>query len=102
MTSDETAVIPIDAVPAKAGSHRFRLAEMQNPRVHIVAALFILLLAQSFVATPARADLKICNRMSYVVEAAIGLDDKNTTATRGWFRNRSGDLPGRGARDNYC
>jgi len=24
--------------------------------------------------------------MSYVVEAAIGLDDKNTTATRGWFR----------------
>ena len=34
----------------------------------------------------ARADLKICNRMSYVVEAAIGIDDKNATATRGWFR----------------
>ena len=39
-----------------------------------------------FVASPARADLKICNRMSYVVEAAIGIDDKNATATRGWFR----------------
>lgn len=35
---------------------------------------------------PARADLKLCNRMSYVVEAAIGIDDKGATATRGWFR----------------
>jgi uncharacterized membrane protein len=42
----------------------------------------------SFVASaaPAFADLKICNRMSYVVEAAIGIDDKSATATRGWFR----------------
>jgi uncharacterized membrane protein len=37
-------------------------------------------------ANPARADLKICNRMSYVVEVAIGIDDKAATATRGWFR----------------
>jgi uncharacterized membrane protein len=37
-------------------------------------------------ATPARADLKLCNRMSYVVEAAIGVDEKAATATRGWFR----------------
>ena len=35
---------------------------------------------------PALADLKLCNRMSYVVEAAIGIDDKSATATRGWFR----------------
>jgi uncharacterized membrane protein len=35
---------------------------------------------------PAFADLKLCNRMSYVVEAAIGIDDKSATATRGWFR----------------
>lgn len=34
----------------------------------------------------ARADLKLCNRMSYVIEAAIGIDDKGATATRGWFR----------------
>jgi len=34
----------------------------------------------------ARADLKICNRMSYIVDAAIGIDDKGATATRGWFR----------------
>jgi uncharacterized membrane protein len=37
-------------------------------------------------ARPAFADLKICNRMSYVVEAAIGIDEKAATATRGWFR----------------
>jgi uncharacterized membrane protein len=35
---------------------------------------------------PALAGLKLCNRMSYVVEAAIGIDDKSATATRGWFR----------------
>jgi uncharacterized membrane protein len=35
---------------------------------------------------PASADLKLCNRMSYVIEAAIGIDDKAATATRGWFR----------------
>jgi uncharacterized membrane protein len=37
-------------------------------------------------SAPALADLKLCNRMSYVVEAAIGIDDKAATATRGWFR----------------
>ncbi len=37
-------------------------------------------------ASPARADLKLCNRLSYVVETAIGIDDKGATATRGWFR----------------
>jgi uncharacterized membrane protein len=43
----------------------------------------VVLLANSL---PAYADLKLCNRMSYVVEAAIGIDDKAATATRGWFR----------------
>ncbi len=44
--------------------------------------------AVSFLASsaPAHADLKLCNRMSYVVEVAIGIDDKSATATRGWFR----------------
>jgi len=35
---------------------------------------------------PAHADLKLCNRMSYIVEVAIGIDEKSATATRGWFR----------------
>jgi uncharacterized membrane protein len=46
------------------------------------AAVVSLLLS----SLPALADLKLCNRMSYVVEAAIGIDDKAATATRGWFR----------------
>src|SRR2546430_14027769 len=37
-------------------------------------------------SAPALADLKLCNRMSYVVEVAIGIDDKAANATRGWFR----------------
>jgi len=36
--------------------------------------------------TPAQASLRLCNRMSYVVDAAIAIDDKVATATRGWFR----------------
>jgi Protein of unknown function (DUF1036) len=37
-------------------------------------------------SSEAHADLKLCNRMSYVIEAAIGIDDKSATATRGWLR----------------
>jgi uncharacterized membrane protein len=48
--------------------------------------MHVSLLALLAAAAPARADLKLCNRMSYVVEAAIGIDDKSATATRGWFR----------------
>ena len=42
--------------------------------------------ALSALASPAHADLQICNRMSYVVETAIGIEDKGAAATRGWFR----------------
>jgi uncharacterized membrane protein len=37
-------------------------------------------------AGPAQADLLLCSRMSYVVEAAIGIAAKGSEATRGWFR----------------
>ncbi|MBX9711664.1 MAG: DUF1036 domain-containing protein [Xanthobacteraceae bacterium] len=52
----------------------------------MIRALVFSLLFVPFISTAARADLKLCNRMSYVVEAAIGIDDKGGTATRGWFR----------------
>ena len=48
--------------------------------------LFATVVALLASVAPAHADLKLCNRMSYVVEAAIGIDDKAATATRGWFR----------------
>jgi uncharacterized membrane protein len=35
---------------------------------------------------PAWADLQLCSRMSYVVEAAIAIEDRGAAATRGWFR----------------
>src|SRR5437763_4280732 len=54
-------------------THRINIA------LSSVAALIALTL-------PARADLQICSRMSYVVEAAIAIEDKGAAATRGWFR----------------
>lgn len=36
--------------------------------------------------TPAFADLKICNRMSYVAEAAIAVQERGNATSRGWFR----------------
>ena len=55
-------------------------------QMRAVLAGFIPALALLASAVPVRADLKLCNRMSYVIEAAIGIDDKSATATRGWFR----------------
>ena len=52
-------------------------------RAHV---LILATAALSALAAPARADLQICNRMSYVVETAIGIEDKGAAATRGWFR----------------
>jgi uncharacterized membrane protein len=37
-------------------------------------------------ATPAHAELTLCNRTSYRVEAAIGLEKRANVVTRGWFR----------------
>lgn len=48
-------------------------------RLILIAALLI-------AAAPARAELTLCNRTSYVLETAIGLEQRNTMATRGWFR----------------
>ena len=37
-------------------------------------------------AIPAQAELTLCNRTSYQMEAAIGLEKRANVATRGWFR----------------
>lgn len=36
-------------------------------------------------ALPARAELTLCNRTSYRMDAAIGLEKRATVTTRGWF-----------------
>ncbi len=38
------------------------------------------------VSAPAHAELLLCNRTSYVVETAIGLEKQASVMTRGWFR----------------
>ena len=56
-----------------------RFARLLTMRVGVFLGLL-------FLSSPASADLKLCNRMSYVIDVAIGIDDKSATATRGWFR----------------
>ena len=34
----------------------------------------------------AHADLQLCNKTSYVLDLALGLEEKGAAATRGWFR----------------
>jgi len=50
-----------------------------------------LLLAVAARATPAFADLKICNRTSYIVYAAVGYESGLQMLTRGWTRVVPGD-----------
>jgi uncharacterized membrane protein len=41
-------------------------------------------------AAPAHAELTLCNRTSYLMDVAIGLEKGATVATRGWFRIEPG------------
>jgi uncharacterized membrane protein len=62
--------------------------EGDNCRNAVPALIALSVAVISFLTSsaPAHADLKICNRMSYVVDAAVGIDEKGVIATRGWFR----------------
>src|SRR5262249_26050117 len=39
---------------------------------------------------PASADLRLCNRTSYILDLALGLEHKGSAASRGWFRIEPG------------
>jgi uncharacterized membrane protein len=56
----------------------------------LLSALFLALLAGLCLTTPARADLQFCNKTSYVLDLALGLEEKGAAATRGWFRVEPG------------
>jgi uncharacterized membrane protein len=49
-------------------------------------AVLLALPALVSLTAPARADLQFCNKTSYVLDLALGLEDKDAAATRGWFR----------------
>ena len=73
----------ISPVSGFARGFRARMRRYGRRTIIALPAAAISLFVSSL---PAFADLKLCNRMSYVVEAAIGIDEKSATATRGWFR----------------
>ena len=50
------------------------------------SALIAATAALAALAGAARADFQICNRMSYVVETAVGLQEAGALVTRGWYR----------------
>jgi uncharacterized membrane protein len=54
------------------------------PRTTMMAA--IVAAAMMSLGTGAQADLILCNRTSYVMRSAVGLELKGTVTTRGWFR----------------
>jgi uncharacterized membrane protein len=51
------------------------------PVIAASAALFATLAT----ASPARAELTLCNRTSYRMDVALGLEQRATVETRGWF-----------------
>ncbi len=51
-----------------------------------LAAVIIGLFAFLGLTAPARADLQLCNKTSYVLDLALGLEEQGAAATRGWFR----------------
>ncbi len=76
----------VDARDKPGHDKRRETRHQRSKLTHLLMALPAAALSLFASAEPARADLKLCNRMSYVIEAAIGIDDKAATATRGWFR----------------
>jgi uncharacterized membrane protein len=48
------------------------------------------LVAGGLLATPARADLRVCNTTAQRIGVAIGFQDQNTWVTEGWFNLRPG------------
>jgi len=63
---------------------------MTNTMVRWAAPFLATLAGTVGLASSASAELKICNRMSYVVEAAIAVQERGTAASRGWFRVNPG------------
>jgi uncharacterized membrane protein len=72
--------------PGHDDGGKFRLHFWHGLTTALPLALPAAIISFLLSAAPAYADLKLCNHMSYVIEAAIGIDDKAATATRGWFR----------------
>jgi uncharacterized membrane protein len=94
-----TGICPISNPPAKANNGS--VIGPGYPR--LVWSLAALIAASIHFATPAHADLKLCNSTESRVGVAIGYQDKEGWATEGWWNIASqtcetllkGDVPSR-------
>ena len=59
-------------------------------RSRLVLGIVFIIVALLALPFPAFADLRLCNRTSYVLDLALGLEDKGSAASRGWFRVEPG------------
>ncbi len=59
---------------------------MTNATIRCTVTLLAACAATIGLAMPASADLQICNRMSYVAETAIAVQERGAATSRGWFR----------------
>lgn len=64
---------------------------MTGPVTLRLAALLVLLLAPMALAAPARAEWRLCNETSFVVEAAAGFEESGKKIVEGWTRLRPGE-----------
>ena len=59
-------------------------------RLAAAAAWAFVILAPALASSAAQAELTLCNRTSYRMDAAIGLEKRANVETRGWFRIEPG------------
>ena len=62
------------------------MSAVHGKQARLVLAVMAAATAVAVQSGPARADLRLCNRISYVVDAAIAVESGGAATTRGWFR----------------
>jgi uncharacterized membrane protein len=67
------------------------MTKMRSALRRGAAAMLLSLAVAAMSAAPARADLQLCNRTSYILDLALGMESKGATATQGWFRVTPGE-----------
>ncbi len=80
----QATVPPSPSLPYKGGG------SSKRRRACTTASAVLAATALSALHSPASADLRLCNRTSYVLDLALALEDKGSAASRGWFRVEPG------------
>jgi len=78
------------ASPLVEEDPRKRGGRSKRRRAGTTASTVLAATTLAALGSAAHADLRLCNRTSYVLDLALGLEDKGSAATRGWFRVEPG------------